>query len=71
MPGLRCCAGFSPVAVSGGYSLVAVFRLLTRWLLLLEHRLCGVWAALAVVCGLGSCGWRALEHRLSGCGAQA
>ena len=65
VPGLCCCAGFSPVATSGGYSLVAVFGLLTQWLLLLEHRLYGAWATLAVACGLGSCAWRALEHRLS------
>ena len=26
--GLRCCAGFSPVAVNGGYSLVDVWGLL-------------------------------------------
>ena len=28
VPGLRCCTGFSLVAVSGGYSLVAVLELL-------------------------------------------
>ena len=29
------------------------------------------WASVVVVRGLSSCGSRALEHRLSGCGAQA
>ena len=38
--GLRCCMGFSPVAASRGYSLVAVCRLLTAVVLLVaEHRL--------------------------------
>ena len=35
--GLRRHAGFSPVAVSGGYSLVTVFGLLTVVVSLLEH----------------------------------
>ena len=29
------------------------------------HRLYGAGAKLSVACGLGSCGWRALQHRLS------
>ena len=38
--GLHCCAGFSLVAVSGGYCLVAVLRLLTAVAsLVVEHRL--------------------------------
>ena len=35
--GLRRHAGFSPVAESGGYSLVTVFELLTVVVSLLEH----------------------------------
>ena len=31
----------------------------------------GTWASVVVACGLSSCGLRALEHRLSSCGAQA
>ena len=38
MPGLCCCAGFSLVAVSGGYSLAAVCRLLTVASFLLQSR---------------------------------
>ena len=38
--GLRCCMGFSPVAASRGYSLVAVCRPLTAVVsLVAEHRL--------------------------------
>ena len=37
--GLCCCVGFSPVAASGGYSLVAVHRLLIAVASLVEHRL--------------------------------
>ena len=33
--GLCCCAGFSPVVVSGGHSLVAVRGFSSRWHLLL------------------------------------
>ena len=57
---LSCCAGFSLVAVSRGYSLVAVRGLLI------------VVASLVPRMGLGhlafnSCGSRALEHRLNSC----
>ena len=48
--------GLSLVAVSGGCSL--------RWLLLL-------WSAGSRHLGFSSCGSRALEHRLSSCGARA
>ena len=47
MLGLRCCTGFSLVAVSRGYSLVAVHGLLSRWLLLL-------WSMVSRACGLQS-----------------
>ena len=30
----------------------------------------GMWASVVTACGLSSCGARALEHRLSSCGAQ-
>ena len=61
--GLHCYVGFSLVAVSGGYSLVAVFRLLITV------------AFLAVGMGsrprgLSSRGSWALEHRLNSCGAR-
>ena len=37
--GLRCCMGFSLIAVSRGYFLVAVFNLLIVVTSLVEHRL--------------------------------
>ena len=64
-------AGFSLVEVSRGYSLIAVHRLLIVAASLVGHRLYRAQ-------GLSSCGtwaqelWsQVLEHRLSGCGAQA
>ena len=51
--------GLSLVAVSGGYSSLRCTGFSLRWLLL-------VWSA-----GFSSCGSRALERRLSSCGAQA
>ena len=56
--------GLSLVAASGGYSLLRSADFLLRWLLLLRsmgsrHE------------GFSSCGSRALERRLSSCGAQA
>ena len=60
----HCYLGFSLVAVSGGYSLVVVYRLLVAVAsLIVEHRL--------QEHGLGSCGPQALGHRLSSCGPQA
>ena len=46
--GLRCCAGFSLVAASGGYFLVAVTSLVA------EHRLQGAQALVVVAHGLSS-----------------
>ena len=64
--------GFSLVAASGGYSLVVVLRLLISVaLLVVEHGLLGTKASVAAARGLGRCGFRALEHRISSCGAQA
>ena len=34
-------------------------------------RALGVWASVVVACSFGSCGSRAVEHRLSSCGAWA
>ena len=70
--GLCCCTGFSPVAASRGYSLVAVPGLLIALAsLVAEHRLQGMQAPGVVAQGLSSRGSWALEHRLSSCGAQA
>ena len=62
--GLRCCAGFSPVLESGGYSLVAGLTLLVAVVSLVAEQ------ALGHV-GFSSCGEQALENRLNSCGACA
>ena len=54
--GRCCCAAFSSVAVSGGYSLVAVRQLLIVVVSLVEHRLWGMWASVVVASGLWSTG---------------
>ena len=45
--------------------------LLTAVVSLVEHRLWGSWASVAVALGLSSCRSQALEHRLNSCGAWA
>ena len=60
---LCCCMGFSLVAVSGGYSLVVVCRLL------IVVTCCG--AQVLGSMGFSSCGSPTLEHRLSICGVWA
>ena len=63
--GLRCSMDFSLVAASGGYSPVAVCRLLVAVAsLVVEHRLDGQ-------AGFSSCGSQALKHRLNSCGIGA
>ena len=54
-----CCCGFSLVEVSRGYSSLLCAGFSLRWLLSSPST------------GSSSCGSRALEHRLSSCGAQA
>ena len=56
--------GLSLVAVSGGYSLLRCAGFLLEWLLLLRST--GSRRA-----GFSSCGSRALERRISNCGARA
>ena len=69
---LLCCVGFSLVPASGGYSLVAVLRLLIEVASLVgEQGLQDEWASVVAACGLSSRGSQALEHRLSSCGARA
>ena len=63
--------GFSLVAASGGYSLVVVLRLLISVASLVKHGLLGMKASVVAARGLGSCGFWALEHRISSCGARA
>ena len=62
--GLHCCAGFSLVTASGGYSLVVVPGLPVA----VASRCRG----LALGCAdFGSCGCWDLEHRCNSCDAQA
>ena len=62
--------GFSLVAVTGGFSLVAVHGLIVVASLIVEYGLYGVCASVAVR-ELSSCGSRALEHRLNSGGTWA
>ena len=72
MLGLPCCTGFALVAASGGFSLVVVLRLfISVASLVVEHGLLGTKASVVAAHGLGHCGFWALEHRISSCGAQA
>ena len=60
--------GFPLLAVSGGYSLVAVCGLLTGVASPVEHRLEDLQASVAAVRGLSSCHSQILQHRLNSCG---
>ena len=62
---------FSPVAVSRGYSLVAVHGLLAVVPLVWSMGSRCTQASAIAALGSTNCGSRALEHRLSGCGSQA
>ena len=69
--------GLSLVTASGGYSWLRCAGFSLRWLLLLQstgsRRMgfssCSTWASVVAVHELSSCGLRALERRLSSCGA--
>ena len=53
--GLRCCIGFSPVAVSGGYSPLVVHGPLNVVAsLVAEHRLWALWASAVGAHGFSS-----------------
>jgi len=53
---LPCCTGFSLVVVSGGYSLVAMCRLLIMMAsLVVEHRLCRLGCRASVIAGFSNC----------------
>ena len=62
VPGLCCCMGFSLVAGSRGYSLVAVHGLLIA----VASPVGRSWALGSL--GFSSCGSWALEYRLNSCG---
>ena len=64
--------GLSLLAMSRGYSLVAMHELLIATAsLVAEHRLQGMWASLTVPPRLSSPSSSAPDRSLSGCGAQA
>ena len=70
--GLGCCTWASPSCSEQGLLFVAVRRLLIA----VASLCCGVQAlgtrtSVVVARGLSICGSRALEHRLSSCGARA
>ena len=70
--GLPCCAGSSLVVTSRGYSQVTGHgRLISVASLVAEHGLSGMRASVFAARGLSAWGSRALEHRLSSCGAWA
>ena len=70
--------GLSLVVASGGYSSLQCMGFSPRWLLLLRSMgsrhvgcsSCSMRASVVVAHGLSSCGSRALECRLSSCGAR-
>ena len=59
------------VGASGGSFLVVMCRLFVVASLVAAHRLESVWASVAVVYALSSCGCWTLEPRLSSCGLWA
>ena len=70
--GLCSSVGFSLVAASRGYSLVALFRLLIAVASsVAEHGLQGLQASVAVACGLSGRGSWALKLRLNSGGTWA
>ena len=63
--------GFSLVAASRGCSLLRCTGFSLQWFLLCAAPALGAQASVAAACGLSSCGFQALEHRLSSCGTRA
>ena len=55
------------MASRGSSEVVVCGLLIVVVSLVAEHRLEGAWAAVFVARGLSSCGFWALEHRLSSC----
>ena len=69
--GLHCCAGFSLVAASGGYSLLQCTGFAFGGFSSREARALGAGASVVVAHRLSRCGWRALECGGLGFGPQA
>ena len=68
--GLCCCMQAFSSCGERGLLFIAVRVLLLRWLLLFQWLLL-LRSTGSRRAGFSSCGLRALEHRLSSCGAQA
>ena len=71
MLGLRGCSGFSLAGASRGYSLAVQTSPCGGFSHVVEHGLKGARVSVAEAHGLSRCDSRALQHRLSSCGAQA
>ena len=72
MLGLHCCADFSLVAVSRGYSLAAVQGLLLAMAsLVATDRLQGLWTSAVAARGSSGCGFQDPGYRLHSCAAWA
>ena len=70
--GLCCCASFSLVALSQGYTLAVVLRPVFAVVsCVAEQRLQGAWASGVRAHGLSGCSSQTLEHRFKSCGARA
>ena len=69
--GLCCCTRAFSSCGERGLLFVVVHGLLIAVASRCGARSLGVWASVVVAHGLGSCGSRALERRLSSCGAWA
>ena len=69
--GLCCCTLAFSSCGERGLLLVGVQASHCGGFSLLQNMALGVWASVVVARGLNSCGSRALECRLSGCGARA
>ena len=68
--GLHCCAQAFSSCGEQGLLFIVVRRLLIA-VACCGARALGAWASVVVTHGLGSCGARALERKLSSCGTQA
>ena len=69
--GLCCCAWAFSCCGERGLLFVAMRGLLIALASRCRARALGAWASVVVACRLSSCGSRAVEHRLSGCGTWA
>ena len=69
--GLHCCAGFLWLWLAGATLRCGVQASHCGGFSCCRAQALGVWASVAVACGISSCGIRALERRFSSCGVRA